>query len=138
MYKVAEEEINKGLSPTARFILGFFSGAFGVFMIVIAPTAERPIYAYAFGVFCLIICLAAVTKGRVRQFMGSIIGCTLFALSGLYLYAQITEGQVDSGSRSEPSVINAVCFLVFFGIPGIAYAIKAKFGMKRDKTKQDS
>ena len=55
MYKAAEKQINKGLSPVARFILGFVATLFGVVMIRIAPPTDNAIYFYAFGIFCLLI-----------------------------------------------------------------------------------
>jgi len=133
LYKAAEQEINKGLSPFARFILGFFSGLFGMVMVLIAPPASKAILFYAFGGFCLLICLATLTKGKVRQFIGSVIGCVLFVLSGWYMFSQITTGPIISGSRSEPSVINSVFFFIAFGIPGISYTIKTKFGRSKNE-----
>jgi uncharacterized membrane protein (UPF0136 family) len=133
MYKTAEEEINRGLSPVARSILGFFSGLFGIGMILMAPPDDNAIFFYAFGVFCLLIGAACITRGRARQFFGSIIGCLLFGLSAWYLYSQLTTGIFLSERRSEPSVIGSIFFFLAFGIPGITYAIKAKFGIARNE-----
>ena len=128
MHKRAQEEINRGLSPVARYILAVFAGLFGVMMLLIAPPTDKAIFFYAFGVFCLLIAFASITKGRVRQFAGSLIGTALFLLSLGYLYAVINGGVIMSNSRSEPSVKNALIFLFLFGLPGIAYAMKVKFG----------
>ena len=130
MYKRAQEEINKGLSPVARYILALFAGLFGVVMLLIAPPTDKAIFFYLFGVFCLLIAIASITKGRVRQFVGSLVGVALFILSLWYLYAEISGGVFISSRRSEPSVVHAVMFLILFGLPGIAYAIKVKFGAK--------
>jgi hypothetical protein len=35
------------------------------------------------------------------------------------------------GGRSQPSVWNAILFLVTFGLPGAAYAWHAGFGLRR-------
>jgi len=133
MYKVAEEEINKGLSPISRLILGFFSGVFGVVMILISPPTDKAIYSYAFGSFCLLICLATLTKGRIRQFIGGVIGSALFSLSICYMVSQFTEGAMVSSSRGEPSAINSIFFFLAFGIPGITYTFKTKFGFKNNE-----
>jgi hypothetical protein len=134
MYKAAEEQINKGLSPFARFILGVFSTLFGLVMILIAPPTDKAVFFYAFGAFCLLISVACFTKGRIRQFVGSIIGCVLLLLSGWYLYSQVTGGPFLSSRPSEPSVANSVFFLVAFGIPGAAYALKTKFGWRQSES----
>lgn len=137
MYKVAEQQINKGLSPFARFILAVFSALFGLIMIFTAPPTEKAIYFYAFGVFCFLVTFASVTKGKTRQFVGSIIGCVLFALSVWYMYAQLTTSPAISGSRSQPSIVNSISFFIAFGIPGISYAIRKKFGKKSANNNHD-
>jgi len=134
MYKTAEEEISKRLSPVARFILGFFSGLFGIGMILAAPPTETAIFFHAFGVLCLLICAASITRGRVRQFVGSLIGCTLFGLSAWYLYSQLMDSTFLSDRRSEPSVIGSISFFLAFGIPGVTYAIKVKFGITKNES----
>ena len=128
MYREAEEQINEGLSPFARVLLGLISGLFGLMMIAIAPDTDKQIYFYIFGGFCLAICLACIFKGRVRQFLGSSIGICLVILSLWYLASEIMSGGVLFSSRSEQSIFNAILFCVFFGLPGLSYAIKAKFG----------
>jgi hypothetical protein len=133
MYKAAEEQINRGLSLFARFILGFVSALFWVVMILIAPPTDKSVFFHVFGIFCLFISVACFTSGRVRQFVGSLIGCALLVLSGWYLYAELTGGPFFSVRRSEPSVVNAVAFFVAFGIPGITYAIKARFGWGKNE-----
>lgn len=131
MYKEAEEQISKGLSPFSRFLLGSVAGLFGVMMILIAPPTDKEIYFYIFGGFCLVICLACIFKGRVRQFLGSIVGTVLVILSGLYLSSQIIEGGPLFSVRSDQSIFNAILFGVFFGVPGFTYAVKTKFGFAR-------
>ena len=128
MYREGEEIINRGLSPFSRILLGLFSGLFGVVMVATAPDTNKAIFFYLFGGFCFLICFACIVKGKARQFIGSIIGVCLFLLSTGYLINEITSGPFMSGSRSEPSVVNALSFLIFFGIPGLSYALRAKFG----------
>ena len=120
-----------------KILLGFFSGLFGVMMIAIAPTTEQAIFYYLFGGFCLAICLACIFRGRVREFMGSIVGFTVFVTALWYLYSQIVEGPLASGSQSEPSIINAVMFLLVFGLPGLGYVVAAKFGFSKQMNQQD-
>lgn len=131
MYREAEEQINEGFSPFARILLGVVSGLFGIMVIRIAPDTNKQIYYYLFGGFCLAICLACIFKGRVRQFIGGIIGVFLFILSSWYLASEIISGGPLFGSRSEQSLFNAILFLVFFGLPDLSYAIKEKFGFSQ-------
>lgn len=138
MYKAAEEYINRGLSLISRFILGLFSALFGMVMVLVAPPTGEAVFFYAFGIFCLLISIACITKGRVRQFVGSVIGSVLLVLSGWYLYSEITGGPFFSGRRSDPSVANALFFFVAFGIPGAAYALKTKFGWSHSGTRAES
>lgn len=133
MYKQAEEQlVRRGLSPFARFVLGGVAAAFGVMMILIAPQNDKAVFFHGFGVFCLLIAVACLTTGRIRQFVGSVIGIALLALSGWYLYAELTGGPVISARRSEPSAFNAWLFFLAFGVPGAAYAIRTRFGWRRD------
>jgi len=62
--------------------------------------------------------------------VGSLVGCGLFVLSLAYLYGELSDGPWFSGSRAGPSVKNVIVFLMAFDVPGIAYALKARFGMK--------
>ena len=131
MYKVAEQQIRSGLSRGARLVLGLFAALFGIVMILIAPPTDKAVLFYAFGGFCLLITVACVTKGRLRQFIGSVIGCVMFGASAWYLVSQFMSGPVLSGSRSQPSVVNALLLFVAIGVPGIAYVFSAKFGVAR-------
>lgn len=130
---IDEEEEVEAFSTFSKILLGSISGLFGVMMIAIAPPTEKAIFFYLFGGFCLAICLACVFKGRLRQFIGSSIGSCVFLLALWYLASQFMDGPIVSGGRSEPSVFNAIMFLVVFGLPGLAYATKAKFGIHNKK-----
>lgn len=136
-YKVAEETINEGLSPGARWALAIFSALFGLSMFFNAPDAASPGGAKVFGTFCIFIALACVTQGRVRQFIGSTIGVAIFSFALWYGYGQFDGGKVSSGSRGEPSIINAALFMLCFGIPGLTYAFKARFGFRRRPADED-
>src|SRR5262245_39977864 len=121
MHKVAASTIRGGLSWGARILLGLVAGLFGVLMLAMAPDATSPVGFAAFGLFCIAIALACMTSGRVRQFVGSVIASVIVGLSVCYLWSEFTGGVMVSGKRSEPSLLNAGLFLVFFGLPSIAY-----------------
>ena len=128
MYQEAEEKINEGLSPFSKILLGSVSGLFGLMMILIAPPTDKQLYFYLFGGFCCVISMACIFKGRVRQFLGSIIGMVLAILSIWYLTSQLLSGGPMFSARPDQSIFNAIMFTVFFGVPGLAYVVKAKFG----------
>jgi len=133
MYTLAEKTIRKGLSPVARILLGAVSALFGLIMLATASGTADPFFATMIGAFCFAIALACVTWGRVRQFVGSLIGTALFILSLVYLWSQVTGGTLLWGNRSEPSILTAVLFVVFLGVPGISYAASARFGLRKKK-----
>jgi hypothetical protein len=133
MYEQANETINRGLSQGARLLLGAVAGLFGAFMILAAPRSEQLFGFYLFGAVCFTIALACVTRGRLRQFFGSLIGSAMFVAGLWYLVSELTDGALWSGSRSEPSAFNAVLYLIFIGLPGAAYVWKARFGLRRKK-----
>ena len=132
MYKVAAEKINEGLSLPARILLFVFSSMFGLIMFLAAPDTEKAVFFYAFGIFCISIGIACVTKGRIRQFVGSLIALAIFIMAIIYLYSQVTGGILFSGGRSEPSIINAIFFSFAFGLPSVLYIFKAKFGVVKN------
>jgi hypothetical protein len=133
MYERANEKINQGLSFGARVVLGIVSGFFGAIMFLAAPpsTEPRAVGFYAFGAFCLFITIACFTTGRVRQFIGSLIGTVIFLVGVAYLAAELTDGARWSDSRAGSTAFNAVRYLLFIGIPGIAYACKVRFGFRK-------
>ena len=141
MYREAQKVLGKGLSPFTRFLLGLVSGFFGVVLIwleYLSKNSQSPYGMYAFGIFCLSISLACITKGIVRKTIGRVIGVTVFVLSGWYLYSMVSAGVASTGSRSEPSIINAILFFFAFGLPGIWYAIFAKFPVNKESDEEKS
>lgn len=129
MYRTAVKKITEGLSPLGRFLLGAFSALFGV-MIMMSAGSKDPFIVWMISLFCFAIAVVSVTWGRVRQFVGSLVGTALFCMGLMYLCTEITGRQLFS-SQGETSVLNAVLFLSFIGIPGIAYAVKARFGLQK-------
>ena len=131
MYRAAEEVINRGLNPFSRILLALFSGLFGVVIVITAPDTDKEIFFYMLGGFCFLICIACVVQGKPRQFLGSVIGICLFFVSLVYLFYETLGGSLVSGSRGKPSAINAILFLIFFGIPGLRYAMRVRFGKSK-------
>ena len=133
MYKSGQYVLNKGLSPLSRILLGSITGLFGVVMILIAPEMSKPIGIYVFGAFCLTIFVMCITTGKLRNYLGRVIGLTVFGLSIWYLLGQLGNGELISGKRSEPSLFNAILFFFAFGFPGIWFAIKGKFPIRNNR-----
>jgi len=134
MYEIAEKKTNEGLSPVARWLLAIVSGLFGITSIVIADSSDAPVLLVLFGVFCILIALACATTGRLRQFVGSTIGLALFGIGLAYIYSQLSDSPLIS-RRSEPSLGNSLLFTLFFGVPGLRYALKARFGFSGSSPK---
>lgn len=118
------------MSLGARIAIALVAILFGAMMFLHGTTAnpDKAWFSYAFGIFCMLIGAASVLKGRAAQFCGSIVGACVFLISLFYFGHELFSGPVVSGSRSQPSVVNAFLFLVAFGVPGMLYAAKAKFG----------
>jgi hypothetical protein len=130
MYKSGQQVLNRGLSPFSRILLGSITGLFGIVMILIAPEMNKPNGIYMFGAFCLIIFVMCITTGKIRNYLGRVIGLIAFGLSVWYFIGQLGHGDFLSDKRSEPSIINAILFFFAFGLPGIWFAIKGKFPIK--------
>jgi dolichyl-phosphate-mannose--protein O-mannosyl transferase len=129
LHRIAAKQITQGgLSVAARIILASFSALFAAVMFLTAPPTDKARYFYAFGALCVLICIACLTSGRTRQFCGSIIGMALFVLSAWFLYSQIQSGHLLSRGPGDPSLLSSILFLFAFGIPGMSYAIKVRFG----------
>lgn len=133
MYTLAEKTIKKGLGSVARILLGAVSAILGLIMVATASGTADPFFATMIGAFCFAITLTCATWGRVRQFVGSFIGVALFGLSLAYLWSQVTGGPLFGSSRSEPSILAAVLFVIFLGVPGITYTAVARFGLHKKK-----
>ena len=133
MYERAARSINRGLSLGARIFLGSIAALFGLLMILIASpeTGSKAIFFYGLGAFCLSIAVACFTSGRVRQFVGSAIGCIIFLTGVWYLAAEVHTGALWSSRRSDPSAYKAVLYLLFIGLPGLSYAYRARFGFRK-------
>lgn len=117
------------MSLAARILLALASAVFGLMVILVAPPTGKAIHFYGFGAFCLAITLACIFRGRLRRFFGSVIASVVLCAGVAYLGHEIAGGAWISPSRSQPSVLNAVFFLLFFGLPAGIYLFKARFGL---------
>lgn len=142
MRGLANELATRGLSLAPRLLLGTVALLFGAFMILAASSSASPIGFYLFGAVCLAVTLACYTWGRVRQFIGSLIGVGVFIAGVGFLIGELKGGVLWSGSRTQPSVFNAILFIIFMGLPGLMYALKTGFGFrkpgKQEEAEQDS
>jgi hypothetical protein len=118
-------------SPAARRIVVVAAVFFGLLTLVVADRVASALVPTSVSALCFLVAIAGGTGGRVRQFAGSVLGCALFAVSLVYLWAEVTGGPWISARRSEPSVLNAVAFFAVFGLPGLAYMVMARFGLRR-------
>jgi hypothetical protein len=132
-HKIAADRItSQGLGLIPRSILAVFAALFAAVMFLTAPDDGKAIYFRVFGGLCVVIALACIFTGRVRQFFGSIIGVALFALAIWYLYSEATAGQFLSHRLGESSALQAILFGFAFGVPGLGYAVKTRFGFRKD------
>lgn len=129
----ADQEINEDLSLPARLLLGGSTLLMGGLMVLIASPEEgdKRLFFYAFAGFCFLISFACVARGRPRQFVGSVIGAVVFASGVWYLASTLSAGPLASASSAEPSTVNALLYMAFFGLPGAAYAWRTRFGFRK-------
>ena len=99
-------------------------------MFLVAPPTEKAMFLYGFGGFCLAIAVACVVKGRLRRFWGSVVGVATFAIALWYIFSQVTGGADLFGPKNEANVLNSFLFMIFFGMPGLTYALTARFGFR--------
>jgi hypothetical protein len=119
------------VSLGARVFLGIVCLLVAVMMVLIAPDDENRMGFYGIATFAAAAAVFLLASGRLRDFFGSCVGLTLFAVGLWYLAGQLDSGEVYSGSRSRPSITNAILFFVVFGLPGLIFAAKARFGFRR-------
>ena len=131
MYNRAEKTINAGLSAPARYILAFFSALFGVVMLLGASLVDKPAFYYVFAGYCFLIAGICLVKGRLRKFLGSCIGLSLFCIACAYIVQEVLTGPVISTDRATPSVLGSIGFASAFGIPGLVYVWKVGFGFRQ-------
>lgn len=128
------------MSLWARLVIAAGAILLGAMMFLHGTTADsdKSWFSYVFGAFCLFIAAASLLRGRVAQFCGSVVGTGVFVAGVVYLGHELRFGQAVSGSRGEPSIVNACLFLLVFGLPGILYAVQARFGSRRAVSRDDT
>jgi hypothetical protein len=109
-----------GLGRGSRIVLSLFSGLAGVVMVVAAPATDQAPGFYVVALICLLLCIACIGDTRVRTLLGSCVGTVLFAGSLWYGFARF----------GQPAFFNALVVFVVFGLPGLAYAVSARFGFQ--------
>lgn len=120
------------MSPAARYLLGGVSILLGAMMVLIAPDDDNRVGFYGFGAFAICIGLACFTNGRLRALFGSVVAACVVIAGVSYLVSELTYGQWVSGSRSSPSMVNALLFNAVFSVPCAAYVWKMRFGIRRN------
>ena len=127
LYRSGEEVLAGGLSTSSRVILGLAVGAMGVGVAMSASSAPNPTLTWIFVGFCIAISLTCVCTGRVRNVVGRIVAAMIFVTCVLYVIDCAYTEPVSSGSRSQPSLSNAVLSMFFAGIPAAYFAIRGRF-----------
>lgn len=119
------------MSLGARILLGLIVLLVGALMVLIAPNDENRIGFYGIAAFTASASIFFLATGRFRDFFGSCVGLALFAAGLWYLVGQLDAGTLYSGSHGRPSIVNAILFNFLFGVPGILFAMKVRFGFRR-------
>ena len=113
-------------------VFSSIAGLFGIVMVLIAPSSEKPLGSYLFGAFCLLIAAACFVRGRAQRALGSLVASGVLAVTVWYLAVEILGGESFSGSPSVPSVFNAVVAFAVFGLPACMYIYRSRFGFGPD------
>jgi hypothetical protein len=113
-------------------MLAAFAGAFAIVMFFAAQGGPGATFSYLFGGLCVVVVLGCVLPGRARHFFGSIVGVLLFAVGISYLAVEGLRGTLLARRPGEPSVLMALIFLAVVGLPGLIYALRVRFGFRRD------
>lgn len=127
LHEAAAEHITKkGLGLGSRILIAVVSGICGLFLLVAAPTTEKPVIGYITGGAFVVLCLTCATSGRVRQFFGSLIGSTLFLVSLWFAYERL--GHPAAAGVALEDLLHVTGFFFGIGLPGLVYAVRVKFG----------
>ena len=119
------------MSLFPRLLLASVASLLGIMMMAIALPTDKAVFFYGFGAFCLAIASACVTRGRVAELFGSVIGFSVLVIAVWYVFSMFVEGPTLSGGRSQPSLLNALFFVFAFGAPSAVYIWRVRFGFRR-------
>jgi len=114
------------MSLGARLLLGTTAILFGLVMLVAAPDDGTAVLFHGFAFCCACIGVACFLGGRARRFFASIAGTCVFAIGVWYFVAELPIGHPLSRQASD--LPGAILFLAMFGVPGLLYAWKTRFG----------
>ena len=115
------------MGTAARFIVAIVSILSASVMMFSAGESLRPWLSYLVAIFFFSIGLASLSRGRVARAAGSIVAIGVVVAGAAHLVSTLVNGEYRSGSRSEPSVVNAVLFLIVYGVPALAYLVYGRF-----------
>ena len=127
--------ISEGFTPRIRVIIAVMIGSIGALFaigIFLAPTHWQ---VYLAPLFCFLIAGFCLAKDRLGQFLGSCLGVYVFIFTCWYVYDQFVTGQMLPAYKGDQSILGSLLALAVFGVPGLIYAWKAKFGFKRQVPK---
>jgi hypothetical protein len=115
------------MSRGARWTLGIFATLFaltGVYSEVTAPS-KAPLVMYLFILFCVAIAVACFSASWRVSALRVVGGITFLGTVAYLVYEIRVEPLKLYAGRSEPHWFNAILALVFFGLPGLALAVRA-------------
>ncbi|MCG6118057.1 MAG: hypothetical protein MEQ07_07665 [Aquimonas sp.] len=126
-------DADENLGLGASLLLGISTLLIGLMMVLIATPEEgaKKMFFYGFAGFCFLITIACLAQRRAREFAGSLVGVCVFTAGLWYLGSMLLEGPGSWLALDEPSALQAILFLLVFGLPGAAYALRLRFGFRR-------
>ncbi len=126
------------MSRAARWVLGVFSAAFGLMLLLSEWTApsQAPAVAYLMAAFCAAISIACFSAA-LRNPALRLIGAMVFVATASYLIDELLRAPARAYSgTSEPHWVNAVFALLVFGLPGLAIALHRTRRSRRSAPKE--
>ena len=117
------------LTARIRYIIAALIGPVGIFLSSLVSASTHWQFYLAPG-FCFLVVAACVTRGRTSRFFGSCIGLAVFAFTCLYAVSEAKTGRWLPAHRRDASLFGAIISVIVFGLPGLYWAWKARFGFK--------
>lgn len=120
------------MSSFGRWLLAAAATVSAAMMIAHSTSAEpdKRWFSLVFAAFCLLVGGAATLKGRAAQICGRLVSVGVLAAGIGYLLSMLVAGPMLSGSTGEPSALNALLFLLVFGIPAARYLMLGRLGLE--------
>ncbi len=96
-------------------------------MMTTAPDNDKKILFYVFGVFCFMLSIMCVVRGRIAHFLGSILAAVfLFFVGWIFLSPFLGSSGVDQ--HSFHISIADIWISIFIAVPIAVYVWRARFG----------